>query len=351
MSRRFAVRGFTLVELLVAIVIIAILLALLLPAIQAARAAALRNSDRNNMRQIAIAIHNHADAYKSLPPLFFQSRPPADNAIDPKYGPDPTIAEGQYSWLVRILPFIEEDALYKQLSNNSNRFSDPADKIKIPGPNGDQSPGGIAIAAFLNPVEPPPQGAAVGRTNYVALTATKQQLLTVGKEEQNTLADGVLIPGINGKGINFASIQDGTSKTFMFTESREESRSNWYDFQQTFVCGFLPGDTSVENNDPLTGIPRLEGNPLKWVFNEKAGDRTALNFGPTMKEPKLAYNADEKDPLRRTWGPSSSHPNGVVIHANTDASIVEIVTSEMSPKIYYALITRRGQEPYNVDSK
>ena len=60
--------GFTLVELLVVIAIIGVLIGLLVPAVQSARESARRTVCRNNLKQIGLALHNHIDAKKHLPP-------------------------------------------------------------------------------------------------------------------------------------------------------------------------------------------------------------------------------------------------------------------------------------------
>lgn len=101
-------RGFTLVELLVVIAIIGILIALLLPAVQAAREAARRIQCTNNLKQISLSLHNYHDVNKCFPPGILPYDPPARTG-DAR-------ANRQAGWLVRILPFMEQNAAYSQMT-------------------------------------------------------------------------------------------------------------------------------------------------------------------------------------------------------------------------------------------
>jgi prepilin-type N-terminal cleavage/methylation domain-containing protein len=94
--------GFTLVELLVVIAIIATLIGLLLPAVQSARESARRSACSNNIRQLAVAVHNFADATQGFLPN--SSRP----------------GTVRISWITRILPYIEQQALYDKFDQGSN---------------------------------------------------------------------------------------------------------------------------------------------------------------------------------------------------------------------------------------
>lgn len=95
-------KAFTLTELLVVITIILVLLGLFLPAIQSVRESARRMQCQNHLRQVAIGLHNYHDSIRVLPPAY-------------PGGFDPFLDDKRWGWAAFILPYVEQESLYKQI--------------------------------------------------------------------------------------------------------------------------------------------------------------------------------------------------------------------------------------------
>jgi prepilin-type N-terminal cleavage/methylation domain-containing protein/prepilin-type processing-associated H-X9-DG protein len=93
--------AFTLIELLIVITVAAILVAILLPAVQSAREAARKSHCRSNLKQIGLALHNYEETHRAYPISWGESRWSSDTR--------------SFSWLVQILPFIDQTALYESI--------------------------------------------------------------------------------------------------------------------------------------------------------------------------------------------------------------------------------------------
>ena len=134
---RLRTDGFTLVELLVVIAIIGILVGLLLPAVQAAREAARRMQCGNNSKQLALALHTYADAFKAFPSRRYGTTGTNGTTNGPQNAANTLHNSGRINGFIGLLPYVEQTAMY-----NSIMAGDPTLGVAPGGPRGDQYPNG-----------------------------------------------------------------------------------------------------------------------------------------------------------------------------------------------------------------
>jgi prepilin-type N-terminal cleavage/methylation domain-containing protein len=141
--------AFTLIELLVVIAIIGILIGLLLPAVQKVREAANRTKCSNNVKQIALAIHNFDSTYGKVPPAFSG------------YGETVPGSTGSLEYF--ILPYIEQDAMYRQSNGLASNVGQNVVKVYLcpsDPSNTSANPPNSAPGGFI-------QRDGYGSTNYL----------------------------------------------------------------------------------------------------------------------------------------------------------------------------------------
>jgi len=218
-------RGFTLVELLVAIAIIGILIALLLPAVQAAREAARRMSCTNNLKQTGIAMHLYHDTYRQLPAGW--------TALHPTTGQPYWLGQPGWAWGSTILSFLEQDAVEKTLIHRGLRITDPLNQAaRVAVINTYRCPSDVGADTFVLPAGPMPAptynpgytATELATSNYVGAFGTVGMVQVCGGTG-NCLGDGALV---FQRGFNFADITDGLSSTFLVGERRSKTYpSTW----------------------------------------------------------------------------------------------------------------------------
>jgi len=203
-------RGFTLVELLVVIAIIGILTAVLTPAIQSGREAARRVTCKSQMRQLGMAVRTYESIHEVLPPAGIVD--PSPNVFDPKSGP-------MLSWVVFILPHIDQEKLFAQFDVSRSVFDQPANPQAATLPSllcpTDNAKGRFFADSQLT------GGAQLAKGNYAAFVSpfhTDLQLRFPG--------------GLSGPGQAMARIRDGASNTLLLSEVRtraheQDQRGAW----------------------------------------------------------------------------------------------------------------------------
>lgn len=204
-SQRHA-RGFTLIELLVVIAIIAILIALLLPAVQQAREAARRTQCKNNLKQLGLALHNYHDTYGVFAPRQTGSGTPNAGAM-----------RTRISGIVSLLPYLDQTPLFQQIQSGT----------ETPWTTGGYWVRDLpALMCPSDPVGAPPQGALIGRYNYVFCSG--DSVTSSGGNGSSTTPIVVPSRGMFGSMICYGlrDAIDGSSNTIAMSEGARPTGTN-----------------------------------------------------------------------------------------------------------------------------
>ncbi len=335
-TRRAVRRAFTLVELLVVIAIIGILVALLLPAIQAAREAARRVSCQNNVKNLALAVLNFEVAKRALPPACYT--PPNNGELWSKG----ELIEGDLSWIVQILPQLEEQALYdkfnlKKIIGNSGSTLPVQDLVAQGNPQQAQPslllcPSDTAIGrTYFNGGDAIVPSIRFGKGNYAAY---------VSAEHVRNMR--IFPAAFINEPQKLSRITDGTSHTLMVAEVRTRDVEN--DPRGVWAAAWAGGSIlgfDMHSKAPYSDVtdayqarspyspfvyggtnPGLVPNaPATWgnadyirvcPFSEQAG----LEGMPCVKQQPTRQSAAARS--SHTGGVNASHVDGSVIFIGDD---------------------------------
>ena len=248
--------GFTLIELLSVIAIIGILIGLLLPAIQNIRESARRTQCANNIRQLAIGLHNYEAALRHLPA--------GVESVD-------AAQFASLSWLARILPFVEQNNLWGQVAGDYSDNPSPFySHIGLKTP----------VKQFSCPSDP--SAGTVHWTNENRLVASTDYLGVNGINYHNQ--DGVFFK--NSK-TRWGDVRDGQSQTLMIGE-RPPSTDFWYGWWYAGVGHEGSGSPDMllgvsEMNDPPSSQNTYLGDCPVWPIRFHTWIQSTMRRAPLLE--------------------------------------------------------------------
>jgi len=326
-------RAFTLIEILVVIAIIGVLIGLLIPAVQKVREAANRMSCQNQLKQLALAALQHHDNFKSFPA--------AMNYLEPL---TPTQTVRPVSLFTALLPFVEQDSLYK-----SFLATDPV-LLRNPG-----MPAAQAVKVFVCPsthgITNPQKlanGMEVGFTNYGGNAGIRNFPLELGTQDGPfPVKDETPDRTATQVSTSVAMVLDGTSNTLLFGEKRSGD-GNWDSWINAPIDPPPPYTLTVFTtylNWPGLGTfgpAQVTGcgvASLQYGVSKGYVPPPTITGEPAPKIPWSSISAD----MEIRFGAWGSNHTGVVNFAMMDGS-VRTLKNDLPLATLQALSTIQGSE-------
>jgi prepilin-type N-terminal cleavage/methylation domain-containing protein/prepilin-type processing-associated H-X9-DG protein len=347
MPRRCVRPAFTLIELLVVIAIIAVLIGLLLPAVQKVREAAARIKCQNNLHQLGLALHGYMDTHRGLP---------ANGLF--AYNGTVMVQVSPWSAMSRILPFIEQEPLFRGIDFNTHYNLQPGISSK-------------RVATFLCPSEVNDRGSGTdpvyGNKHWTISYAVN--LGTWGVLTRKTMgmqgADGAFSPNF---GFGSSAFSDGMSNTLAIAEvkgytTRVAGTPSNVAFPGAFPPPSSPGDLLASPPFGLPGLSLAAFDPARhthaeWVDGKVHETGFTTVFPPNTVVPYIAggttYDVDFVSATESSLGDTyaavtaRSYHTGLVNVLLMDGS-VRSVNNGISLTTWRALGTRAGGEVLGSD--
>ncbi len=333
--------AFTLVELLVVIAIIGVLIGMLLPAVQMVREAARRTACANNLRQLALAVHNYESAHRRFP----------TSALFPEFEADGVTPLSDSSslspWSVQsqLLPFLEQ----VNLSDNINYRVGYSVHAPITVDGQTRRISSFRIPTYLCPSEA--NDRPRGDEHYPLSYAGNAGTWFVYAPVTGAVGDGVFHPGQH---LAMQGVIDGTSQTLMFSEVKA-----YNPYFRNANLGMTPPVTEPSDLVSLGGEFKPDSGHTEWVdgrvhqtgFTTTFVPNTAVTYSaPDGKTYDIDWTNHQEGkggridtvPTFAAVTSRSYHPTGVNT-AWVDGSVA-FVSENIERSVWQAVSTRAGGE-------